>query len=80
MLSVVQDAPNATHTQLADLYPRYGIHLRSQPIWQRLGATVMIGQNNVQGENFAVPDARGLVRFAEPAGTSVQGQASAVCG
>ena len=64
MLSSVQDALNATHAQLADLYPRYGIHLRSQQIWQRLGATVMIGQNNVQGENFTVADARGLARFA----------------
>ena len=64
MLSLVQDALNATHAQLADLYPRYGIHLRSEQIWQRLGATVMIGQNNVQGENFTVPDAQGLVRFA----------------
>ncbi len=64
MLTPVQDALNATHAQLADLYPRYGIHLRSQQIWQRMGATVMIGQNNSQGENFTVPDAQGLVRFA----------------
>jgi chitinase len=64
MLTPVQDALNATHAQLADLYPRYGIHLRSQQVWQRMGATVMIGQNNSQGENFTVADARGLVRFA----------------
>jgi cellulose synthase/poly-beta-1,6-N-acetylglucosamine synthase-like glycosyltransferase len=64
MLTLVQDALNATHAQLADLFPRYGIHLRSQQIWQRLGATVMIGQNDVQGENFTVPDAQGLTSFA----------------
>jgi chitinase len=50
--------------QLATLYPEYGIHLRSQQIWQRLGATVMIGQNDVQGENFTVNDAQALVGFA----------------
>ena len=52
------------HGQLAKLYPRYGMQLRPQQIWQRLGATVMIGQNNVQGENFTVADAQGLVGFA----------------
>ena len=64
MLASVQAALNATHAQLADLFPRYGIQLRSQQIWQRLGATVMIGQNNIAGENFTVADAQGLVRFA----------------
>jgi cellulose synthase/poly-beta-1,6-N-acetylglucosamine synthase-like glycosyltransferase/chitodextrinase len=64
MLQPVQAALNATHAQLADLFPRYGIHLLSQQIWQRMGATVMIGQNNIRGENFTVPDARGLVSFA----------------
>ena len=64
MLPPVRAALNATHAQLADLFPRYGIHLRSQQIWQRMGATVMIGQNNVGGENFTVSDAQGLVSFA----------------
>jgi cellulose synthase/poly-beta-1,6-N-acetylglucosamine synthase-like glycosyltransferase/chitodextrinase len=64
MLTSVESALNATHAQLADLFPRYGIRLRSQQIWQRLGATVMIGQNDIAGENFTVPDARGLVGFA----------------
>jgi chitinase len=60
----VQDALQATHTQLARLYSRYGIRLRSVQLWQRLGATVMIGQNNIQGEIFTTADARGLVSFA----------------
>ena len=64
MLPPVRAALNATHAQLADLFPRYGIHLRSQQIWQRMGAIVMIGQNNVGGENFTVSDAQGLVSFA----------------
>ena len=64
MLQSVQAALTATHAQLAALFPRYGVQLRSQQIWQRLGATVMIGQNDISGENFTVPDAQGLARFA----------------
>jgi cellulose synthase/poly-beta-1,6-N-acetylglucosamine synthase-like glycosyltransferase/chitodextrinase len=64
MLQSVESALRATHGQLADIFPRYGVHLSSQQIWQRLGATVMIGQNNMKGENFTVSDAHGLVSFA----------------
>jgi chitinase len=64
MLQLVEGALRAAHQQLASLFPRYGVHLSSQQIWQRLGATVMIGQNNIQGENFTVTDARKLVSFA----------------
>jgi chitinase len=59
-----QDALNATYGQLATVFPQYGIHLRPAQIWQRLGATVMIGQNDISGENFTVSDARALVSFA----------------
>jgi cellulose synthase/poly-beta-1,6-N-acetylglucosamine synthase-like glycosyltransferase/chitodextrinase len=64
MAQDAQDALQATEGQLAALFPRYGVHLLPQQIWQRLGATVMIGQNNVTGENFTVSDARALVAFA----------------
>jgi chitinase len=64
MAKSATDALQATHGQLASLYPRYGIHLRSPQIWQGLGATAMIGQNDMQGENFTVADAKALVSFA----------------
>jgi cellulose synthase/poly-beta-1,6-N-acetylglucosamine synthase-like glycosyltransferase/chitodextrinase len=64
MLTDTEEALQAAHGQLASLLPRYGLHLRSQQIWQRMGATVMIGQNNIAGERFTVPDARGLTVFA----------------
>jgi cellulose synthase/poly-beta-1,6-N-acetylglucosamine synthase-like glycosyltransferase len=64
MLKPVEQALTATHAQLADLYPRYGVELRSQQIWQRMGATVMIGQNDIKTENFTVTNARGLSSFA----------------
>jgi cellulose synthase/poly-beta-1,6-N-acetylglucosamine synthase-like glycosyltransferase/chitodextrinase len=59
-----EEALQATEAQLAALFPRYGIHLLPQQIWQRLGATVMIGQNDVTGEIFTVSDARALTAFA----------------
>ena len=64
MAKLAENALTATAGQLAHLYPQYGIHLRSQQIWQRLGATVMIGQNDFQGENFTVADANSLAGFA----------------
>ena len=64
MLQSVESALRATHGQIANIFPRYGIRLSSQQTWQRLGATVMIGQNNIEGENFSVSDAQGLVSFA----------------
>jgi chitinase len=64
MAQLAEKALTVTSGQLATLYPEYGIHLRSQQIWQRLGATVMIGQNDIQGENFTVADAQALAAFA----------------
>ena len=46
------------------MLPRYGLQLRAAQIWQRIGVTVMIGQNDMQGERFTVPDAQGLTSFA----------------
>jgi biotin operon repressor/chitodextrinase len=60
---VEESALDATHAQLTTLYPEYGIHLKSQQIWQRLGATVMIGQNDIRDEDFTVSDASGLMSF-----------------
>ena len=64
MAQSAEDALKATHGQLASLYPHYGIHLSAQQIWQGLGATPMIGQNDIQGEIFTVADAKTLVSFA----------------
>ncbi len=64
MAQSAEAALNATHGQLATLYRQYGIRLSSEQIWQRLGATVMIGQNDKQGQNFTVSDAQTLAGFA----------------
>jgi cellulose synthase/poly-beta-1,6-N-acetylglucosamine synthase-like glycosyltransferase/chitodextrinase len=64
MLLEVQSALAATHTQLASVLSRYGLNLTANQVWQRIGVTVMIGQNDLQGERFTVPDAQGLTTFA----------------
>jgi chitinase len=68
MLNLVEEALTATHGQLAQLATRYGITLNSAQIWQWLGATVMIGQNNISGQIFSTADAAGLTSFASHTG------------
>lgn len=65
MLREVEDSLQATHGQLEKLAPRYGVRLDAGQAWEHLGVTVMIGQNNVQGERFSLADAKGLRTFAE---------------
>ncbi|MEV6342360.1 chitinase [Actinoplanes sp. NPDC051851] len=64
MLQLSEDALNATHKQLSDLYLRLGVNLTSPQVWSRIGATPMIGQNDVDAERFTVKDAEGLAQFA----------------
>ncbi|WP_229069161.1 chitinase [Actinoplanes sp. DH11] len=64
MLELSTSALEATHKQLSDLYLRLGVQLTSPQVWSRIGATPMIGQNDVDAERFTVEDARGLATFA----------------
>ncbi|MEV6298964.1 chitinase [Actinoplanes sp. NPDC051861] len=64
MLALATSALNSTHKQLTDLYARLGVQLTSPQVWSRIGATPMIGQNDVDAERFTVDDARGLAEFA----------------
>ena len=64
MLTLTTDALESTHQQLSDLYLRLGMKLTSPQVWSKIGATPMIGQNDVDAERFTVEDARGLARFA----------------
>jgi cellulose synthase/poly-beta-1,6-N-acetylglucosamine synthase-like glycosyltransferase/chitodextrinase len=64
MGQLAEKALSATAGQLSTVYQQYGIRLSAQQVWQGLGATVMIGQNNIQNENFTVSDAQSLVGFA----------------
>lgn len=64
MLELTTRALDATHKQLSDLYLRLGVQLTSSQVWSRIGATPMIGQNDVDAERFTLADARGLATFA----------------
>ena len=64
MLDLSVQALESTHRQLSDLYLRLGVQLTSPQVWSRIGATPMIGQNDVDAERFTVDDARGLATFA----------------
>jgi len=65
MLNEVESALRSTHAQLEKLALRYGLHLNAGQAWEHLGVTVMIGQNDTQGERFSLADAQGLRSFAE---------------
>jgi chitinase len=53
-----------THRQLGILYSQAGIELNNATLWSKIGATPMIGQNDVPGEVFTLADAEGLNKFA----------------
>jgi len=68
MLNAVEEALVATHGQLATLYSRFGTTETSRQLWSRMGATVMIGQSNIAGQQFTIADAQGLTGFASRTG------------
>jgi chitinase len=70
MLDQVRASLAATESQLAHLLPRYGIRLSPAAVWRHLGVTVMIGQNNIAGEQFTTADARGLVAYVRARGVA----------
>jgi chitinase len=59
-----QDALESLHRQLAALYARADLTLGPASLWRKIGATPMIGQNDVAGDVFGLDDARDLNRFA----------------
>lgn len=58
-----------THRQLGILYDNAGIKLTDATIWTKLGATPMIGQNDIEAEAFTMKDAAALNEFAREKGT-----------
>jgi len=64
MLAAAQSAAEATHQRLGELYTRAGKPLDDAAVWQLIGLTPMIGQNDVKGQVFTLADAAGLNSFA----------------
>jgi len=64
MLDASKTAVTQTHRQLGILYRQAGIKLNSASVWKKIGATPMIGQNDIRGEVFTLEDAAGFNEFA----------------
>jgi len=62
------NALTQTHRQLDILYKQAGIALNSATLWRKVGATPMIGQNDVVSEVFTIEDATVLNQFAREHG------------
>lgn len=59
-----------TKRQLGILYEQAGTYLSSASLWRKLGATPMIGQNDIQDEVFTLDNAKALNQFAHQQGIS----------
>ncbi|MGD8196062.1 chitinase [Herbiconiux sp. P18] len=70
MASLGADALTATAAQLTDLWAARDLALPSGGVWALLGATPMIGQNDVKGERFSTDDAIAFTAFAAEHGVA----------
>ncbi|MET4638285.1 chitinase [Mycetocola sp. 2940] len=57
-------ALTSAHRQIRGLYARAGTELTDATVWSKIGATPMIGQNDVPDEVFDLDDAKALNAFA----------------
>lgn len=62
------DALTSTADQLTRMWSSRSLALPSGGVWSMLGATPMIGRNDVPGEIFTLDDARALNQFANERG------------
>lgn len=68
MLEASKRALIETHRQLGILYKQQGTDLSNTVLWYKVGATPMIGQNDVVDEVFTLKNAEGLNKFAKERG------------
>ncbi|MBJ7451520.1 MAG: hypothetical protein JHC71_05465 [Blastococcus sp.] len=68
MILATEQALRATAGQVQTLYEEAGISLDDAAAWSRVGATPMIGQNDIEGEVFTLADAEELTAFARDNG------------
>jgi chitinase len=68
MMLATEQALRATTAQVKALYEEQGTRLGDAQAWSRVGATPMIGQNDVEGEVFTLADAEELTAFARAQG------------
>ncbi len=68
MVGTIESALNATRAQVQSLWRAAGLDGSAASAWGHLGATVMIGVNDVEGQRFTVRDARQLSGFVNQHG------------
>jgi len=68
MADASKQALTETHRQLGILYKQADINISSAILWKKIGATPMIGQNDVRGEVFTLDDAKAFNKFASSQG------------
>ncbi|MGY1752806.1 chitinase [Blastococcus sp. SYSU D01042] len=68
MVLATEQALRATAEQVKTVYREQGTRLSDAQAWSRVGATPMIGQNDVEGEVFTLDDAERLTAFAREEG------------
>ncbi len=64
LIDTVRGSLTAMHAQLRSLAQAAGVPMGEATAWSRIGATPMIGQNDVRDEVFTLADARALSAFA----------------
>jgi len=65
MGATVRSALAAAHDQLYATYRRYDTAITSGEVWNRMGVTVMIGQNDTAEEIFTVANAQAVTAYAK---------------
>jgi len=65
MLDASTSALEQTHRQLGILYSRAKVDLTSDTLWTKIGATPMIGQNDVPDEIFSLTDAKAFNTYVK---------------
>lgn len=65
MQVAAENALTQTVRQLGIIYKQNNIELSNATLWSKIGATPMIGQNDVKNEVFSLADAKGLNTFAK---------------
>lgn len=68
LLDAVKSAISSTHDELMSIFAAKGLKLSPSAAWQRLGATVMIGQNDEPREVLTTGDANRFTSFAQQVG------------
>ncbi len=68
MLQAVESSLTSTAQQLGTDFSEVGLHTSGAAVWRHLGVTVMIGQNNQQGQRITTADASSLTKFVADRG------------